>query len=86
MSTFAAPNDVARRLERAGVLCLEGERLTPGVVHLECRRLGIGVICVPMSLWLMERGPVSRESDPDSLADLERPEFVMFEYMSETSR
>lgn len=31
----------------------------------------------------MEAWAVNKESDPDSLADLERPEFVIFEYMSE---
>lgn len=31
----------------------------------------------------MEAGAANRESDPDSLADLERPELVIFEYMSE---
>jgi hypothetical protein len=31
----------------------------------------------------MEAGAVNKESDPDSLAALERAEFVVFEYMSE---
>lgn len=69
ISAFAgAPMDAVLR-DWSGVLCLLGEILyVPEVAPLESRTLGLGVICVPMSLFEEELWAVSV---PNSLTDME---------------
>lgn len=68
MSTVEdAPTDAVLQFQRSGVLCLLGEIKIPGAAPLESRTLGLGVICVPVSLYTVEG---CAASVPDSLIEI----------------